>query len=535
MIYLCPMIVKILPASRITFEGVKYNENKAEKGKGDLLEAVNFKGLSKKSTKKDFVMYLQTQSKLNTRVKNPQFHAVISAKGNDKSFDELHQFAKHYMNKMGYGKNPYLIYSHKDTKNNHLHIVSSRVDAEGHKINDSFERVRSQEIRNAYLGINTQKEIDKKLRNINSYKIKTVAQYKLLLEKNFSKVIENKNSIDVYQSEMKIEIPKDSIKKRIENSNKYYKTSAIKLRRKELKDLFLKLSEKHSLEGIKVLSKEKNIDIDYFTSKEGKIFGYTVTDRKSKGVFKGSEICPLILLETGQKRNHFEKLITDLQQSQKYSINSLNKKLSSINHSIDSKGFIYNLKDKKNKNPILQISNSILYPLLYQSNVEKIKEKYVVLNESERKMLAMAYKVKKDDITICKDDLKRKKEESNRKNMSSYYNDILLFQKQNSDLNHFLKKEGIHIFKINNEYHFADTKFDFMGKVDLEKEIEDVLDRNDSCKNLSYQEYEKSEIGKQLQESFITGSELANLLSYQDEDSSNTNRQKRRSKKGLKR
>lgn len=532
------MIVKILPASQIKFEGVQYNENKAEKEKGELLEAANFTGLTEKATKKDYVMYLQTQSNLNSKVKNPQFHATVSAKGNSKSFEELHQFAKHYMEQMGYGDNPYLIYSHNDTKNNHIHIVSSRVDKEGNKINDSFERVRSQEIRNAYLGIDTQKEIDKKLRKINSYKIKTIAQYKLLLEKNFNKVIENKNSIDVYQSEMKIEIPKDSIKKRIENSKKFYKTSAIKLRRKELKDFLLKLSEKHSLESIKVLAKGKGVDIDYFTSKEGKIFGYTVTDSKSKGVFKGSEICPLNLLETGRSKNHFEKLITDLQQDEKYSIESLNEKLSSINHSIDTKGFIYNLqdiKDKKNKTPILQISNSILYPLLYQSNVEKIKEKYIVLNESERKMLAMAYKVKKEDIAICEDASLRKEEELNRKNMSSYYNDILLFQKQNSDINHFLTKEGIHIFKIDNEYHFADTKFDFMGKVDLDKDLENVLEKNNSVKDLTYSsDYETT---KGLEKGIgITGNELTNLLSFYDEDNhSSSKKQKKRKNKGLNR
>ena len=47
------------------------------------------------------------------------------------------------MQKMGYGDQPFIVYKHEDIERQHIHIVSMRVDAEGKKINDKFERRRS--------------------------------------------------------------------------------------------------------------------------------------------------------------------------------------------------------------------------------------------------------------------------------------------------------------------------------------------------------------------------------------------------------
>lgn len=51
------------------------------------------------------------------------------------------------MERMGYGQQPYVVFLHTDIDRQHLHIVSLRVDARGHKIDHSFERRRSNEIR----------------------------------------------------------------------------------------------------------------------------------------------------------------------------------------------------------------------------------------------------------------------------------------------------------------------------------------------------------------------------------------------------
>ena len=60
---------------------------------------------------------------------------------------KLIEISKEYMEKMGYGKQPYIIYRHDDTAHPHVHILSTRVDIHSKaKINDSHERYRSRDI-----------------------------------------------------------------------------------------------------------------------------------------------------------------------------------------------------------------------------------------------------------------------------------------------------------------------------------------------------------------------------------------------------
>ncbi|WP_276499884.1 relaxase/mobilization nuclease domain-containing protein [Pontibacter litorisediminis] len=145
------MIVKIL-SSASSFSGVGYNEEKVERGTARLLAAENFGMLDMErlvNSTADIKAYLQLWSKSannERKVHRPQFHAVISCKGHAMEGEELLRMAEQYLQRMGYSQNPYLIYLHSDTVNNHVHIVSSRVDSEGRKIDDSFERRRSQDI-----------------------------------------------------------------------------------------------------------------------------------------------------------------------------------------------------------------------------------------------------------------------------------------------------------------------------------------------------------------------------------------------------
>ena len=56
------------------------------------------------------------------------------------------QIAKEHMEALGYGKQPYIVFKHNDIAREHTHIVSLRVDGEGKKINDRFEKRRSKQI-----------------------------------------------------------------------------------------------------------------------------------------------------------------------------------------------------------------------------------------------------------------------------------------------------------------------------------------------------------------------------------------------------
>ena len=80
----------------------------------------------------------------NRNTENPVLHISLSPAPEDRLTDErLAKLAERYMQKMGYGNQPYIIYKHADTHNTHIHIVSVCVDEQGKKISDAYEHRRS--------------------------------------------------------------------------------------------------------------------------------------------------------------------------------------------------------------------------------------------------------------------------------------------------------------------------------------------------------------------------------------------------------
>ena len=80
------------------------------------------------------------------RCQNMSFHASVNPGKDDGMTDEkVKNFVKDYMERMGYGKQPWILYKHTDLERIHYHIVSVRVDKDGKKISDSYERKKSQE------------------------------------------------------------------------------------------------------------------------------------------------------------------------------------------------------------------------------------------------------------------------------------------------------------------------------------------------------------------------------------------------------
>ena len=83
----------------------------------------------------------------NRRTINTVFHASLNPSPEDRlTDDQLRDIANEYMQKMGYGDQPYIVFKHKDIAREHIHIVSLRVDEQGRKINDSHEFDRSMSV-----------------------------------------------------------------------------------------------------------------------------------------------------------------------------------------------------------------------------------------------------------------------------------------------------------------------------------------------------------------------------------------------------
>lgn len=80
----------------------------------------------------------------NRNTEKPVLHISLSPAPEDRLTDgRLAELAERYMQKMGYGNQPYITYKHADTHNTHIHIVSVCVDEQGKKISDAYEYRRS--------------------------------------------------------------------------------------------------------------------------------------------------------------------------------------------------------------------------------------------------------------------------------------------------------------------------------------------------------------------------------------------------------
>ncbi|TCI91476.1 conjugal transfer protein MobB [Tenacibaculum sp. M341] len=83
----------------------------------------------------------------NNRTEKPILHISLNPNPKDAVSDELFStLAENYMQEMGYGEQPYVVFKHTDTERAHIHIVSTCVDEYGKRIADSFEKVRSMKV-----------------------------------------------------------------------------------------------------------------------------------------------------------------------------------------------------------------------------------------------------------------------------------------------------------------------------------------------------------------------------------------------------
>ncbi|SDC78604.1 relaxase/mobilization nuclease domain-containing protein [Pedobacter soli] len=137
------MIVEFLSTSN-KFSAVSYNGDKLSSGRAELLCVKNFQSLQvlRKPRVADYKAYLRMIGSLNPKVKNKQLHVSISVEKSKCDKHALMQLGEKWLEKMGYSNNPYLIYFHKDTANNHIHMVSVRVDKNRKAIPSRYEKLR---------------------------------------------------------------------------------------------------------------------------------------------------------------------------------------------------------------------------------------------------------------------------------------------------------------------------------------------------------------------------------------------------------
>ena len=84
---------------------------------------------------------------LNSHVRKPVIHISLNPSPNDiLSEEQMTVLTQEFMEKFGYGNQPYIVWLHEDIDRKHMHIVSVRINEKGEKIDHNREAIRAQNI-----------------------------------------------------------------------------------------------------------------------------------------------------------------------------------------------------------------------------------------------------------------------------------------------------------------------------------------------------------------------------------------------------
>ncbi len=141
------MVAKISHGSSL-YGALSYNQEKVNEGLGKVLgtnlvmESADGK-FSIGASMADFERLMPSHYK----TKKPVMHVSLNPHPDDKLTDaQLSDIGREYMQRLGYGGQPYMIFKHEDIDRQHIHIVASRVQTDGKLVPDRFEKDRSTKI-----------------------------------------------------------------------------------------------------------------------------------------------------------------------------------------------------------------------------------------------------------------------------------------------------------------------------------------------------------------------------------------------------
>lgn len=448
-----------------SFGGVEYNLAKVMKNAGEIVDVQNFDGLQHitNPTIGDYTDYLKAWSDRNSHIKKTQFHVAISCKGQEKSKEELLGVAKQWLKQMGYGGIPALFVFHHDTDNNHIHIITSRVDPLGKKVADSNERWKGRAILKRIEGVrlSEKEEANKAIEKALSYRFSNKKQFLMVLESSKYKVTELENgdiSVMKYGRQVGV-VTQETIQKAIYNRDK---TEEDNNREKQLKAILYKYKEQMSLAELKDLMR-KSFGVEFvFFGKRDKPYGYAIIDHKQKTVYKGGDIMPLReLLGQEQKtskskdsslKQKGESLISLILEAKKASTKEANAILRKHGFSIRRGGVLFHYSKE-----IGDIPDLIKRQLEYNDRLARTKH---IQTDSPRALEALArhFKVRLEDLSIS--DVVNK---SSNKNYSSAQD---LYDKA------FMSGEFLYYLKLYNAFIIEDQGQRFL----VEKETGNITE-----------------------------------------------------------
>ena len=140
-------MVAVIKVSSSPHRIVNYNENKVKEGVAECIGAANYPLDQKEMSTKIKLNFLLKRIELNENVKRNSIHISLNFDPSESHLtqDKLTAIAGVYMNKLGFGEQPYLVYQHFDAGHPHIHIVTTNIRPDGSRIDLHHLGIRKSE------------------------------------------------------------------------------------------------------------------------------------------------------------------------------------------------------------------------------------------------------------------------------------------------------------------------------------------------------------------------------------------------------
>ena len=335
------MVAKITIPKSIE-AALNYNEKKVQKGAAECLYAANY--LSE-ATNMNFYQKLngfEMLNNLNSRATTKTIHISLNFDPSEKlSNDRMIEVANVYMEKIGFGQQPFLVYIHEDAGHPHIHIVSTTIKQGGSRINthnigrNQSEKARK-EIEQQYGLIKAERqqqlmkpgikpvdigkaiygksETKRSISNVvgavfSQYKFTSLPEFNAGLKqfnvvadrgKEEGRIYKNRGLVyrilDSEGNKVGVPIKASPIgcKPILDNLEKKFTANEVakeplKQRTKNTIDACLQLSS-GSIKNLVATLNQKNIYTVLRQNAEGRLYGITFVDNQNKVVFNGSDL-----------------------------------------------------------------------------------------------------------------------------------------------------------------------------------------------------------------------------------------------------
>jgi hypothetical protein len=139
-------MVTIIKTSHSIRSVLNYNENKVKQGVAECIGAENYPADVDKLSDFAKLNRFTKRLELNENTKRNSVHISLNFDPSENhSKEKMMAIVNTYMDKIGFGNQPYLVYQHRDAGHPHLHVVSVNIERDGKRIDMHHLGIRKSE------------------------------------------------------------------------------------------------------------------------------------------------------------------------------------------------------------------------------------------------------------------------------------------------------------------------------------------------------------------------------------------------------